>query len=74
MNLQIQLNFKMSQNLIILCFLQEYGGYDVILIQLKENVAKPQVICLPSDKFPDHGIKATIAGYGKYKRPTCQVT
>ena len=52
---------------------QDYGGYDVILIKLKKDVANPQTICLPTEKFIDVGIKATIAGFGKYRRPTCQV-
>ena len=53
----------------------KYGGYDVILIKLKTAVEMKGVhpICLPASiDFPDTG-NATIAGYGRFRRPPCEV-
>ena len=51
----------------------EYGGYDIILIKLKRKVAKIEPACLPPSKDFDDGGNATIAGYGRFKRPPCEV-
>ncbi len=54
----------------------QYGGYDIILIKLKEPVSKsgPETVAiyLPEDEsYPDLG-KALIAGYGRYRRAPCE--
>lgn len=53
----------------------DYGGIDVILIKLKKpvNVNVNVPICLPTMDYRDTSVKAIIAGYGKYRRPTCLV-
>ena len=54
-------------------FLQRYGGYDIILIQVAHPMDNVAPICLPTVNFKDDNIHATIAGYGKYKRAPCEV-
>ncbi len=50
-------------------FPQDYGGYDIILIRLARPVPPEAAVpaCLPGRGFPDAGVKAQIAGYGKVK-------
>ena len=50
-----------------------YGGIDITLLHLKtsaDSVYPPA--CLPRMAFQDTDRKANIAGYGQYKRDSCQ--
>ena len=54
-----------------------YGGYDIILIKLRNPVSSlgPETtpVLLPRDQnYPDLG-PALIAGYGRYRRAPCEV-
>ena len=50
-----------------------FGGIDMTLLHLK-TPAKPNYppACLPTIAFPDSDRAANIAGYGQYKRESCQ--
>jgi len=52
----------------------DFGGFDLALLHLEEPVHKDwsRPACIPSFDFTDTGIRAYIAGYGKYKRKYCQ--
>lgn len=43
------------------------------MIKLKKKAKGFQPTCLPTLDYQDTSIKAIIAGYGKFRRPTCQV-
>lgn len=45
----------------------------MILIKLAKRVDHLQPGCLPTMEFKDTSVKAIIAGYGKNRRPVCQV-
>ena len=49
-----------------------YGGYDIALIQIQDNVTIVQAACLPSPKFFDIRL-SNVAGYGKYFRGSNKV-
>ena len=49
-----------------------YGGYDITLVHLKNPAYFHITACLPGPTFQDSGIKAILAGYGKYVRNNCQ--
>ena len=52
---------------------QDYGGHDIMLIETKHHMRDIQPICIPSKNYKDYGVHATIAGYGKFQRPVCEV-
>ena len=52
---------------------KESGGYDILLIETKQYIQDITPICLPGRNYKDFGQHAIIAGYGKYKRPVCEV-
>lgn len=51
----------------------KYGGIDITLLRLQEPAeAIYTPACVPTPAFPDSGRKASLAGYGRYYRQSCQ--
>ena len=42
-------------------------------MEVKEPIRDIKPICVPNENFKDHGMHASIAGYGKFKRALCEV-